>query len=104
MSEISCMYAALLCKDSGVEVTAANIEAACKAAKAPVSKSAPAVFAALFEKVDVEDLLSNLSVGGGGAAPAGGAPAAAAEAAPAAAAPAPVEESDEDMGDFGLFD
>eukprot|EP01059_Diplonema_ambulator_P017006 TRINITY_DN289_c0_g1_i1.p1 TRINITY_DN289_c0_g1~~TRINITY_DN289_c0_g1_i1.p1 ORF type:complete len:110 (+),score=42.60 TRINITY_DN289_c0_g1_i1:53-382(+) len=68
----------------------------------------------LFEQLEGKDIkeiiaegtkkLSNVGGGGGG----GAAPAAAAaggKAAPAAAAAAPpAEESDEDMGDFGLFD
>lgn len=98
---------ALILADDGLEVTADNITAICKAANVEVEAYWPALFAKLFAKRSVESLLSNVgSAPAGGAAPAAAA-APAAGAAPAAAAPAAKKEekpeSDEDMG-FSLFD
>ena len=100
----ACMLSALICDDCGVDKSGANLVAACKAGGVSVKSSTADVFAKLLENVDLSELLGNLSCGGGGAAPAAGDAPAAAAAAPAAAAAAPAEESDEDMGDFGLFD
>mmetsp|Transcript_39479 Transcript_39479/g.87818 ORF Transcript_39479/g.87818 Transcript_39479/m.87818 type:complete len:107 (+) Transcript_39479:82-402(+) len=103
-SELACTYAALILHDDGLEITADNISAIVKAAGITVEPYWPGLFAKLFAKKSIEDLISNV-----GAAPAAGAVAAAPAAggAPAAAA-APKkeekkEESEEDMG-FSLFD
>ena len=98
------MFAALVCHDCGVEVSSENIKAASKAGGVDIKASYADVFASVLGKVNLDDLLGNLAVGGGAAPAAAAAPAGGAAPAAAAAAPAaePSEE-DEDMG-FGLFD
>ncbi|KAJ9469445.1 60S acidic ribosomal protein P1 [Diplonema papillatum] len=104
-SELACIYAALICEDCSVDKSADNFVAAGKAANVSVKASSAKVMAKLLTKVDLADVLGNIAVGGGGGA---AAPAAAAadkkeDAKPAAAAE-PAEDTDEDMGEFGLFD
>ncbi|KAK9816745.1 hypothetical protein WJX72_004473 [[Myrmecia] bisecta] len=109
-SELACVYAALILADDNLDVTADNINTIVKAAGVKVEPYWPGLFAKLFEKTSVEDLITNVGSGGGGG---GGAPAAGGAAAggggDAAAAKEEekkeeeAEESDEDMG-FSLFD
>ncbi|ORX82110.1 hypothetical protein BCR32DRAFT_244429 [Anaeromyces robustus] len=103
--ETALVYAALICQDSDVEITAQNLSNLLKAANVEVNDVYSNVFAKALNGADVAGFIEKLSV----AAPAAGA------AAPAAAggAEAPAEEakqeeeeeeeSDSDMG-FGLFD
>ena len=102
--ELACVYAALICYDEKVEVTADKINTILKASNVKVEPFYPGLFAKFLSSNSLEGLLTN--IGGGGAAPAA-APAAeagaAADAAPAAAAAKEPSEEDEDMG-FGLFD
>jgi large subunit ribosomal protein LP1 len=102
--QLACTYAALLLADSG-KTDAATIVAVAKAAKVEVSKGMASAFAALLKDVNVDEILKNVSFGGGCAAPAGGAaPAKAGAAAPAKAAAAPEpEEEEDDFGMGGLF-
>ncbi|KAG1680949.1 hypothetical protein FOA52_009908 [Chlamydomonas sp. UWO 241] len=102
-SELACTYAALILADDGLEITADNLTAITKAAKITVEPFWPGLFAKLFAKKDINDLLT--AVGSAPAAgPAAAAPAAAAGgAAPPAAKKEEKPESDEDMG-FSLFD
>eukprot|EP00879_Flechtneria_rotunda_P000264 GHRR01000349.1.p1 GENE.GHRR01000349.1~~GHRR01000349.1.p1 ORF type:complete len:111 (+),score=58.46 GHRR01000349.1:149-481(+) len=107
-SELACVYAALILHDDGLEITGDNINTVVKAAGITVEPYWPSLFAKLFSKKSVEDLIANVGAGGGGAAAA--APAAGgASAAAGGAAPAKEEkkeepsEEDEDMG-FSLFD
>ncbi|KAI4339644.1 hypothetical protein MLD38_024561 [Melastoma candidum] len=110
LGELACTYAVLILHEEGIRVTAEKIATLVKAANVPVESYWPSLFAKLAEKINVDDLITNVgSGGGGGAAPVvaaggGGAPAAAA-AAPAAEEKKeePKEESDDDMG-FSLFD
>ncbi|MEW5309115.1 MAG: hypothetical protein WDW38_001024 [Sanguina aurantia] len=99
---LAVVYAALILHDDGLEITAEKLVAITKAAGITVEPYWPALFAKLFAKKSIGDLIASVEVV---AVP----PPAAAAAAPAAAAAAPKKEEkkeeseEEDMG-FSLFD
>ncbi|KAG4093394.1 hypothetical protein H8356DRAFT_1697895 [Neocallimastix lanati (nom. inval.)] len=102
--ETALVYAALICQDSDVEITAQNLSSLLKAANVEVNEVYSNIFAKALNGADVAGFIEKLAV----AAPAAGAaaPAAAGGDAPAEEAKQEEEEeeeSDSDMG-FGLFD
>ena len=110
VSELACVYSALILYDDDVDITAEKMTKIIAAAKVNVEAFWPGLFAKALQGRNIGDLICNV-----GAAPAagGGAAGGAADSADAGAVEEKKEEkkeesdsgsgSDDDMG-FGLFD
>eukprot|EP00929_Paragymnodinium_shiwhaense_P117706 TRINITY_DN887_c1_g2_i1.p2 TRINITY_DN887_c1_g2~~TRINITY_DN887_c1_g2_i1.p2 ORF type:complete len:119 (-),score=67.62 TRINITY_DN887_c1_g2_i1:63-419(-) len=102
--ELFCAYAAMILKDSELEVSEDSLNTLIKAAGGSIDSFFPALFAKMCQGKDLEKFLK---FGGGGGGGGGAAPAAAAGGGGAAAAPKEekkvVEEEEEEDMEFDLF-
>ena len=62
-SELAATYAALILHDDGLEITADNISTLVKAAGIEIEPYWPALFAKLFHKKSIGDLITNVGSG-----------------------------------------
>ncbi|CAE8582782.1 unnamed protein product [Polarella glacialis] len=103
--ELFCAYAAMILKDSELDLSEENINKLIKAAGGSIESFFPALFAKMLVGKDLDSMLKLGGGGGGGGG--GAAPAAGGAAAPAGGAAAEkkavVEEEEEEDVDFDLF-
>eukprot|EP00931_Biecheleriopsis_adriatica_P072118 TRINITY_DN4615_c0_g1_i6.p1 TRINITY_DN4615_c0_g1~~TRINITY_DN4615_c0_g1_i6.p1 ORF type:complete len:121 (+),score=61.24 TRINITY_DN4615_c0_g1_i6:72-434(+) len=104
--ELFCAYAAMILKDSELEISEENLNTLIKAAGGSIESFFPSLFAKMCQGKDLDSMLKFGGGGGGG----GGAVAAAGDAGAAAGAGAAqeekkqvVEEEEEEEMDFDLF-
>eukprot|EP00929_Paragymnodinium_shiwhaense_P055188 TRINITY_DN2767_c0_g2_i1.p2 TRINITY_DN2767_c0_g2~~TRINITY_DN2767_c0_g2_i1.p2 ORF type:complete len:120 (-),score=73.78 TRINITY_DN2767_c0_g2_i1:27-386(-) len=103
--ELFCAYAAMILKDSELDVSEENLNTLIKAAGGSIDAFFPSLFAKMCQGKDLDKFLKFGGGGGGGAAAGGAAPAGGGGgAAPAAKEEKKVveEEEEEDM-EFDLF-
>eukprot|EP00931_Biecheleriopsis_adriatica_P072116 TRINITY_DN4615_c0_g1_i4.p2 TRINITY_DN4615_c0_g1~~TRINITY_DN4615_c0_g1_i4.p2 ORF type:complete len:122 (+),score=54.02 TRINITY_DN4615_c0_g1_i4:72-437(+) len=105
--ELFCAYAAMILKDSELEISEENLNTLIKAAGGSIESFFPSLFAKMCQGKDLESMLKFGGGGGGGGAAggaaAGGAAAAAGGEAPKEEKKAVVEEEEEEEMDFDLF-
>ncbi|CAE8716833.1 unnamed protein product [Polarella glacialis] len=103
--ELLCAYAAMILKDSELDLSEDNINKLIKASSNSIDSFFPSLFAKMLVGKDLDSMLKLGGGGGGGGGAAAAAPAAggaaAGGAAPAKAAV--VEEEEEEDVDFDLF-
>mmetsp|Transcript_20880 Transcript_20880/g.33298 ORF Transcript_20880/g.33298 Transcript_20880/m.33298 type:complete len:119 (-) Transcript_20880:8-364(-) len=102
--ELFCAYAAMILKDSELDLSEENINKLIKAAGGSIESFFPALFAKMLVGKDLDSMLKLGGGGGGGAGPAAAAGGAAAGGAPAKEEKKAVEEEEEEEDvDFDLF-
>ena len=101
--ELFCTYAAMILKDSELEISEEHINKLIKAAGGSTSSFFPALFAKLCAGKDLESMLKFGGGGGGGGAVAGGGGGGAAPAAKKKEEKKVVEEEEEEEMEFDLF-
>ncbi|OIT04365.1 PREDICTED: 60S acidic ribosomal protein P1-like [Nicotiana attenuata] len=109
IGELACTYACLILHDDGIPINAEKIGTLIKAANLKVESYWPSLFAKLCQKMNVDELVMNVGVGGTAAAtaaapaPTTGQDAAAAPSANDKKKEEVKEESDDELM-FSLFD
>ncbi|CAE8711444.1 unnamed protein product [Polarella glacialis] len=101
--ELFCAYAAMILKDSELDLSEENINKLIKAAGGSIESFFPALFAKMLVGKDLDSMLKLGGGGGGGAAPAAGGAAAPAGGAAAEKKAVVEEEEEEEDVDFDLF-
>eukprot|EP00933_Yihiella_yeosuensis_P031201 TRINITY_DN2474_c2_g1_i1.p1 TRINITY_DN2474_c2_g1~~TRINITY_DN2474_c2_g1_i1.p1 ORF type:complete len:118 (+),score=57.33 TRINITY_DN2474_c2_g1_i1:73-426(+) len=101
--ELFCAYAAMILKDSEIDITEDNINKLIKASGGKIDSFFPTLFAKMCEGKEIGDFLKFGGGGGGGAGPAAGGGGGGGDAPAAEAKKAVVEEEEEEEMDFYLF-
>eukprot|EP00931_Biecheleriopsis_adriatica_P072114 TRINITY_DN4615_c0_g1_i2.p2 TRINITY_DN4615_c0_g1~~TRINITY_DN4615_c0_g1_i2.p2 ORF type:complete len:121 (+),score=54.85 TRINITY_DN4615_c0_g1_i2:116-478(+) len=104
--ELFCAYAAMILKDSELDITEENLNTLIKASGGAIDSFFPSLFAKMCQGKDLESMLKFGGGGGGGGGPAPGAAGASGGGdAPAAKEEKKqvVEEEEEEEMDFDLF-
>lgn len=103
--ELFCAYAAMILKDSELEITEENLNTLIKASGGKIDSFFPALFAKMCQGKDLGDFLKfgGCGGGGGGPAPAAGGGGGGGGGAAAPEKKAAVEEEEEEEMEFDLF-